>query len=67
MDGKGRATDNAFIESLWKLVKYEDIYPNLYDTGAKLHNGIQKYFLKYNYKRRHSSIDDSFPYQLYYN
>ena len=67
MDGKGRATDNAFIESLWKLVKYEDVYPNLYDTGVKLYQGIEKYFFKYNYKRRHSSIDDSFPYQIYYN
>ncbi|MCX2719866.1 hypothetical protein [Lentiprolixibacter aurantiacus] len=23
MDGKGRATDNAFIERLWRNVKYE--------------------------------------------
>jgi len=26
MDGKGRWTDNVFIERLWKSVKYEDIY-----------------------------------------
>jgi len=25
MDGKGRATDNAFIERLWRSVKYEKI------------------------------------------
>ncbi|MEE1963584.1 DDE-type integrase/transposase/recombinase [Allomuricauda taeanensis] len=26
MDGKGKATDNAFIERLWRNVKYEKIY-----------------------------------------
>ncbi len=28
MDGKGRATDNAFIERLWRSVKYEKVYLN---------------------------------------
>ena len=28
MDGKGRAIDNAFIERLWRSVKYEKIYLN---------------------------------------
>jgi len=37
MDGKGRATDNAFIESLWKLVKYEDIYLKRYETVPMLY------------------------------
>jgi len=66
MDGKGRATDNAFIEGLWKMVKYEDIYLKNYDTGEKLYNGLKRYFEDYNYKRRHSSIDDCYPSQLYY-
>lgn len=26
MDGRGRVTDNVFIERLWKIVKYEEIY-----------------------------------------
>jgi putative transposase len=25
MDGKGRATDNVFIERLWRRVNYEDV------------------------------------------
>jgi len=66
MDGKGRATDNAFIEGLWKMVKYEDIYLKNYDTGEKLYHGLKRYFEDYNYKRRHSSIDDCYPSQLYY-
>lgn len=26
MDGKGRAADNAFIEGLWRILKYEYVY-----------------------------------------
>ncbi len=32
MDGRGRATDNAFIERLWRSVKYEKIY--LFPPGS---------------------------------
>lgn len=66
MDGKGRATDNAFIEGLWKMVKYEDVYLKNYNTGEELYNGLNEYFEDYNNKRRHSSIDDCYPIQLYY-
>ena len=26
MDGKGRYTDNIFVERLWRTVKYEEVY-----------------------------------------
>ena len=26
MDGKGRYTDNIFMERLWRTVKYEEVY-----------------------------------------
>jgi putative transposase len=26
MDERGRAADNAFVERLWRTVKYEDVY-----------------------------------------
>ena len=32
MDGKGRATDNTWIERFWKTIKYEYIYLNPCDT-----------------------------------
>ena len=65
MDGKGRATDNAFIENLWKMVKYEDIYLRAYEDGIELHNGLAQYFYKWNFHRRHSKIGDNYPSQLY--
>ena len=35
MDGRGRATDNIFIERLWRSVKYEDIYLRDYIDGTE--------------------------------
>jgi putative transposase len=32
MDGKGRATDNIWIERFWKTIKYNHIYLNPCDT-----------------------------------
>ncbi len=56
MDGKGRATDNIFIERLWRSVKYEDIYLHAYESGIELYKGLKSYFKFYNDTRRHSSI-----------
>ena len=65
MDGKGRATDNAFIERLWRSVKYENVYIQAYETPKDLYRGLEEYFDHYNHKRRHSSIDHRFPQELY--
>ena len=65
MDGKGRATDNAFIESLWKLVKYEHVYIFAHDTAHELYNGLNSYFVHYNTSRRHSSLDHGYPIAFY--
>lgn len=65
MDGKGRATDNAFIERLWRSIKYEKIYLNPVSDGLSLYQMLQEYFQYYNFERRHQSIDDRFPFELY--
>lgn len=66
MDGKGRATDNAFIECLWKMVKYEEVYLKEHRTTPQLYTGLKTYFAKYNFTRRHSSIDNNFPAEWYF-
>jgi len=66
MDGKGRATDNAFIERLWRSVKYEKVYLNPPNDGADLYRILQEYFNYYNDERRHSSIEDKRPSDLYF-
>ena len=65
MDGKGRATDNAFIESLWKLVKYEHVYIYAHDTVRDLYNGLASYFDYYNASRRHGSLNHGYPIAFY--
>jgi putative transposase len=55
MDGKGRATDNAFIERPWRNVKYEKLYLNPPETGTDLYIQLLEYFNYYNHKRRHQS------------
>ncbi len=65
MDGKGRATDNAFIETLWKTIKYEKIYLNPPEDGIDLYEMVKEYFQYYNHERDHSSIGDQTPYKFY--
>ena len=65
MDGRGRALDNAFIERLWRSVKYEDIYIRDYADGNALRRGLAEYFQFYNFERRHSGIANQTPAQCY--
>lgn len=66
MDGKGRATDNAFIERLWRSVKYENIYPNAYQNGSDLFAGLFEYFHEYNTERQHQSLSYQTPDEVYF-
>jgi len=65
MDGKRRCIDNVFIERLWWSVKYEDAYIYDYPNGKALYLGLENYFKKYNFERRHKGIEHDFPYKRY--
>ena len=65
MDGKGRALDNIFIERLWRSVKYENIYLNVYENGLSLWKGLDKYFQFYNHHRSHQALGYHTPKQKY--
>ena len=58
MDGKGRATDNIWIERFWKSLKYDYIYLNPCDNGLDLFEGVQNHIQYYNQKK-HQSIKKS--------
>ncbi|MBK9107492.1 MAG: hypothetical protein IPM92_03695 [Saprospiraceae bacterium] len=45
MDGKGRATDNTWIERFWKTLKYDYIYLNPCDNGFELFEGVQNHII----------------------
>jgi putative transposase len=65
MDGKGRFKDNIFIERLWRTLKYERIYLKAYETGAELSKDLTAWFLWYNEKRPHTSLDKQTPNEAY--
>ncbi|MCK6640976.1 MAG: integrase core domain-containing protein, partial [Bacteroidia bacterium] len=65
MDGKGRAIDNIFIERLWRSLKYECIYLNVFEDGVQLYEGIKNYFQFYNNERSHQSLNYQTPASRY--
>jgi putative transposase len=67
MDGRGRALDSAFVERLWRTVKYEDLYLKDYEDGHALRDGLHAYFTFYNHERPHQSLDYFAPAQVHYN
>jgi putative transposase len=66
MDGKGRWTDNVFIERLWKSVKYEDIYLKAYGSMVEARKGLSAYFRFYNEKRWHQNFVRKTPTMVYF-
>jgi len=66
MDGRGRCMDNIFTERLWRSLKYENVYPNDYQTVKEARTGIGEYFKLYNNIRLHQSLGYMTPYEVYY-
>ncbi|NJM93346.1 MAG: IS3 family transposase [Cytophagales bacterium] len=65
MDGRGRATDNAHIERLWRTVKWEHVYLWPSKDGWELEQGLERFFRKYNYQRSHQNIGRKKPAEMY--
>ena len=64
-DGRGRATDNAFIERLWRSVKWECVYLNPATEGQHLYQQLHAYFSYYNYHRPHQALRGQTPAQVF--
>lgn len=56
MDGKGRYTDNIFVERLWRSLKYEEVYLKAYRDGRDARGGIGAYLRSYNTERPHQAL-----------
>jgi putative transposase len=65
MDGKGRYSDNLFIERLWRTVKYEEVYLKAYDNGRDARVGIGDYFRFYNAERPHQALGYRTPAEVF--
>ncbi len=65
MDGRGRALDNAFVERLWRSVKWEEVYVNSYPSVRDAWHGLNRYFVFYNQERPHQALGYRTPAEVY--
>ena len=65
MDGKGRCTDNVFVERLWRSIKYEEVYLKAYQNGSEARKGIGAYLAFYNQERPHQALGYRTPGQVF--
>jgi putative transposase len=65
MDGRGRVTDNIFIERLWRTVKYEEVYLKDYMDVREAVSNLKSYFAFYNQERPHQALGYQTPAAVY--
>ena len=65
MDGKGRYSDNIFVERLWRTVKYEEVYLKAYTDGREAKDGLEAYFHFYNNQRPHQALGYRTPAEVF--
>jgi putative transposase len=65
MDGRGRFSDNIFVERLWRSLKYEEVYLRAYESVAEARQGIASYFQFYNNERLHQALGYRAPRQVF--
>ena len=65
MDGKGRATDNIYIERFWRTIKRDWIYLNPAENGNELFKGIDYFINYYNTQKTHQGINREIPVKIY--
>lgn len=64
MTGKGRCNDNAYIERLWRTLKYEGIYLHQWQNIKELKQGLPKLIDWYNNDRPHQSLNYCTPLEV---
>lgn len=67
MDGRGRALDNAFVERLWRTVKYEEVYLQEYMDADEALQSLKRYWRFYNQRRKHQALHYRTPAEVYFS
>ena len=65
MDGKGRYSDNIFVERLWRSIKYEEVYLKAYKDRTEAKQGIGTYLDLYNRVRPHQALGYRTPREMF--
>ena len=66
MDGKRRWIDNVMVERLWRSLKYEEVYLKAYESVADARRSIGMYLQFFNQGRKHQSLGERTPDEVYY-
>ncbi|EIM73454.1 integrase catalytic subunit [Nitritalea halalkaliphila LW7] len=65
MDGKGSATDNAYIERFWRTIKRDYVYFFPPIKGWELEKGLGRFIKRYSFERSHQGINRKKPVEVY--
>jgi putative transposase len=65
MDGRGRFSNNIFVERLWRSLKYAEIYLKAYQNAAEARHSIAAYLDFYNHERLHQALGYRAPRQVF--
>ena len=66
MDGKGRYSDNIFVERLWRTVKYEEVHLKAYANAHEARRELEDYFRFYNHLRSHQALGYRTPAEVFH-
>ncbi len=66
MDGRGRYSDNIFVERLWRTVKYEEVHLKAYADAREAGRELGDYFRFYNHLRPHQALGYRTPAEVFH-
>ena len=66
MDGKGRYSDNIFVERLWRTVRYKEVYLKAYASVLEAQQGREDCFRFYNGLRPHRALGYRTPAEVFH-
>lgn len=64
MSGQGRSNDNAYIERLWRTLKYEYLHMKGARTVHDYKQLLPRFIQWYNYERTHSCLHYRTPAEM---
>jgi putative transposase len=65
MDGRGRATDNIYIERFWRTLKQDHVYPFPAENGTTLWKGIRGFLNPYNKEKTNQKVGRQTPESMF--
>ena len=60
-DGRDAWRNNVFVERLWRMVKYAEVYLRAYDDVPQTRASLGRYIGCYDSRKSHSSLDRRTP------